>query len=169
MKKIVLAALAAVSIGLGGCVTTGSPYGGGFGSAPLGNPGFSSVTRGESLSASRVTEARVLAMRPVTLQGEASYTGQVLGGTIGAVAGSNVGKGSGRYVATVAGGALGAVAGAAIEKAATQKDAFEFILERASDGRKAAVAGVCDGPCPTVGDLVYVLEYQSGRVRIMKK
>ncbi len=55
-------------------------------------------------------------VEPVVKRGDTSGAGAVIGGVLGAVAGNQIGDGSGRRVATVAGAAGGAYIGNRVEK-----------------------------------------------------
>jgi outer membrane lipoprotein SlyB len=88
------------------------------------------VRREDANRMSTVTDAVVLSVRPVTVEGQQSGVGGAAGGVVGAIAGGSVG--SGRRDSTV-GSVLGAVAGAvvgnAIERASTKEEAVEVMVQ----------------------------------------
>lgn len=98
------------------------------------------VRREDANRMSTVTDAVVLSVRPVTVEGQQSGVGGAAGGVVGAVAGSSMG--SGRRDSTV-GSVLGAVAGAvvgnAIERAATKEEAVEVMVQLRNGERRAIV------------------------------
>jgi outer membrane lipoprotein SlyB len=98
------------------------------------------VRREDANRMSTVTDAVVLSVRPVTVEGQQSGVGGAAGGVVGAIAGGSVG--SGRRDSTV-GGVLGAVAGAvvgnAIERASTREEAVEVMVQLRNGERRAIV------------------------------
>ena len=98
------------------------------------------VRREDANRMSTVTDAVVLSVRPVTVEGQQSGVGGAAGGVVGAIAGGSIG--SGRRDNTV-GGVLGAVAGAvvgkAVERATTNEDALEILVQLRNGERRAIV------------------------------
>ncbi|MFN9278604.1 MAG: glycine zipper 2TM domain-containing protein [Betaproteobacteria bacterium] len=98
------------------------------------------VRREDANRMSTVTDAVVLSVRPVTVEGQQSGVGGAAGGVVGAIAGGSLG--SGRRDNTV-GGVLGAVAGAvvgnAIERSATKEEALEVMVQLRNGERRAIV------------------------------
>lgn len=98
------------------------------------------VRREDANRMSTVTDAVVLSVRPVTVEGQQSGVGGAAGGVVGAIAGGSVG--SGRRDSTV-GSVLGAVAGAvvgnAIERASTKEEAVEVMVQLRNGERRAIV------------------------------
>ncbi|MEI8265568.1 MAG: glycine zipper 2TM domain-containing protein [Betaproteobacteria bacterium] len=98
------------------------------------------VRREDANRMSTVTDAVVLSVRPVTVEGQQSGVGGAAGGVVGAVAGGSFG--SGRRDSTV-GSVLGAVAGAvvgnAIERSATKEEAVEVMVQLRNGERRAVV------------------------------
>lgn len=98
------------------------------------------VRREDANRMSTVTDAVVLSVRPVTVEGQQSGVGGAAGGVVGAVAGSSMG--SGRRDSTV-GSVLGAVAGAvvgnAIERVTTKEEAVEVMVQLRNGERRAIV------------------------------
>jgi outer membrane lipoprotein SlyB len=98
------------------------------------------VRREDANRMSTVTDAVVLSVRPVTVEGQQSGVGGAAGGVVGAIAGGSIG--SGRRDNTV-GGVLGAVAGAvvgnAIERSATKEEALEVMVQLRNGERRAIV------------------------------
>lgn len=77
--------------------------------------------RAEAPRAPVARYAVVRKVEPIVQQGETNGTGAVIGGVLGAVAGNQIGDGSGRTVATVAGAAGGAYVGNRVEKSRREK------------------------------------------------
>lgn len=132
----------------------------------FGGPGDLSgrgYTRGEARAVATVQEATVVAVRRVRLEAssQARATGALLGGALGGVAGSEVGRGKGSFLAALVGG----VAGAAIGDAAAEKVAESRGLEitvRLSDGRIVAVTQADDGEEFFPGDKVALVTSGQG-------
>lgn len=100
--------LAAVTVAAGallsGCASNSpQPYNGGYASSGYNNSASMGYGTIESI---QVTQA----------DGRSSGAGAILGGVVGALAGNQVGSGSGRTAATVAGGVAGAAIGNKVEQ-----------------------------------------------------
>ena len=98
------------------------------------------VRREDANRMSTVTDAVVLSVRPVKVEGQQSGVGGTAGGVVGAIAGGSLG--SGRRDSTV-GSVLGAVAGAVvgndIERTTTQEEALEVMVQLRNGERRAIV------------------------------
>jgi outer membrane lipoprotein SlyB len=77
---------------------------------------------------------RVVAVHPITIQGESSGIGAVAGGVAGALLGNQLGKGHGRQAFTIAGAAGGAYLGNNIEKNRKSRTVYD-VQVRFEDGR----------------------------------
>ncbi len=99
------------------------------------------VTRADTQYMSTVTDAVVLSVRPVTIEGSQSGAGAVAGGVVGAVAGSTAGHSGSPESAIV--GVLGAVAGGVIGNAAerygTREEGVEIMVQLRSGERRSII------------------------------
>lgn len=110
MKAIRTLATAVVATGalLSGCASNSTqPYNGGYSNSGYGNTGYNNTASMGygTIESIQVTQA----------DGRTSGAGAILGGVVGALAGNQVGSGSGRTAATVAGGVAGAAIGNRVE------------------------------------------------------
>jgi len=93
---------------LTGCASNSSqPYNDGYASG-----GYASGTRYDNANMGYGT---IESIQVTQANGRTSGTGALLGGVVGALAGNQVGSGSGRTAATVAGGVAGAAIGNRVE------------------------------------------------------
>jgi outer membrane lipoprotein SlyB len=97
------------------------------------------VKRGDAQRMSQLQDATVLSSRPVTVDGSQSGVGAVAGGVTGAIAGSSVGGRREGQIVGVLGAVAGAVIGNAIERASTQEDALEIIVQLRNGERRSIV------------------------------
>ena len=99
--RTLAAAVVAASAVLAGCASNGPSYG---------NNGYNSGYNNVSMGYGTIESIQVV-------QGgnRTSGAGAILGGVVGALAGNQVGSGSGRTAATVAGGVAGAAIGNKVE------------------------------------------------------
>ena len=125
----------------------------------------------EARQYANVSEGVVAAVREVSIQGEPSGAGQVLGGGLGALAGgllgSKIGKGNGTLAASAVMGVLGAAAGTYGTQYLAKDRAYEFII-RLADGRLVSVTQAQDSNAAVIqeGDRVMIIE--GGSVRVVK-
>jgi outer membrane lipoprotein SlyB len=99
--------------------------------------------------------ATVQAVNEVVVDGEGKVLGTVAGGVLGAVVGSQIGKGDGRKLAGVAGAVGGALLGREIQRRHNQRTQYEVVV-RQNDGMQRSV--VYDQlPSLRVGDRVRVV------------
>ena len=124
---------------------------------------------GYSSSTARSTyveqEGELLAVTPVTIEGNDRSSAGLLGGAIlGAALGSTVGGGHGRTVATALGGVAGGVAGTAAEKAVTKQNGVELRV-KLDDGRTVNVVQTLGNDTFVPGQRVRVLFGDDTRVR----
>jgi len=149
MKRCVLTGMLAVAA-LAGCATS--------------NPDV--VRRYESQRMSRVQDATVLSVRPVTIDGSQSGAGSLAGGVVGGVAGSSIGGHRDSIVGGVLGFVVGSVIGNAVERSATQEQAVEVLVQLQNGERRAVVQGRGEQSF-YVGDPV-VLVTSGGRTHIAR-
>jgi len=96
---------------------------------------------------------------------EQNGMGLIGGGGLGALAGSQFGKGRGEVVGGILGGIAGAVAGTYAEKELKSQMALEYVV-KLDDGRlKTLVQG--QNPTYRVGERVYLAMSHGGRSRII--
>ncbi|MBV8033733.1 glycine zipper 2TM domain-containing protein [Roseateles sp.] len=96
--------------------------------------------------------AIVQAVNAVTVDGEGRVLGTVAGGVLGAVVGSQFGKGDGRTVAGLAGAVGGALLGREIQKRHNERTQYEVVV-RMNDGAQRSVV-YAEAPNFRVGDRV---------------
>lgn len=96
--------------------------------------------------------ATVQAVNEVVVDGEGRVLGTVAGGVLGAVVGSQFGKGDGRTAAGVAGAVGGALLGREIQKRQGQRKQYEVVV-RMNDGQQRSVV-YAEPPSWRVGDRV---------------
>lgn len=99
----------------------------------------------------------VVSITPVTVKGEGSGAGVVLGAVVGGLLGHQVGGGSGKDAATVVGAVGGAVAGNEIEKRSRSQTYYDVTVKLDSGGTKtvsvASAASINVGtPVKVVGN-----------------
>ena len=129
------------------------------------------TTQYESVPSSSVSTAQhlelgtVVAVRSVTIDGEATNLGQYGGIILGSAVGSTVGRGEGSVIAGAAGAVAGAVIGEKIEKAARSKIAQEITVDL-DDGGTIVVVQELKEPVFAQGDRVSLLESRSGHARV---
>jgi len=124
------------------------------------------VQRGDAQRLSSVSDATVLSVRPVTVEGTQSGVGSVAGGVVGGVAGASVGGRREGIIVGVLGAVAGAVAGNALERSATREDAVEILLQLRNGERRAIVQARGDQTLQP-GDAV-ILVTTGGKSRVTK-
>lgn len=115
---------------------------------------------------SRVQEATILTMRPVSVEGYQTGAGAVTGAVAGGVAGSSVGGYREGAVLGVVGAVAGALIGDAIERDATRQQAWEFIVQMRNGEQRAIVQGR-NAESLNPGDRV-LLVTTDGRTRVTR-
>lgn len=136
---------------LGGCAHEGTMY-----------------SRNDAGKPWSVQEGKVVQVSEATIQGrEEGYIGTFGGGYIGHAVGSSVGHGAGSSI----GGAVGAVAGAIVgqqaEKVATQKRAWEILVEVQGGAETIVIVQPADQNFST-GEKVRVYTRSDGAARVAK-
>jgi outer membrane lipoprotein SlyB len=124
------------------------------------------VQRGDAQRLSTVTDAVVLSVRDVVVDGSQSGIGAAAGGIAGGVAGSSVGGRREGVIVGVLGTVVGGVVGNAVERAATREEAQEIIVQLPSGERRALVQAKGEQPL-AAGDAV-VLVTSGATVRVVK-
>jgi outer membrane lipoprotein SlyB len=124
-----------------------------------------SVSAYDAQRMSTVVDATVLSVRPVTLQGRDTGVGTVSGAVIGGIAGSNVGGPRTGGIVGLAGAVVGGLIGNAVERDATQRPAYE-ILVQLRNGDRRPVVQVAGPDVFAVGEPV-IMVTTGGRTRVM--
>ena len=124
------------------------------------------VRRADAQRLSTVTDAVVLSVRAVTVDGSQSGVGAATGGLVGGAAAYSAGGSNPTNAAVVGilGAAAGAVAGNLIERAGTREDACEIVLQLAGGERRAIVQGKGEETFRP-GDAVLLVN-SGGKVRV---
>jgi outer membrane lipoprotein SlyB len=124
------------------------------------------VSRNDAQRLSTVTDATVLSVRSVTVDGTQSGVGAAAGGVIGGVAGSSRGNSRESVALGVLGAVVGGVIGNTVERAATKEDALEILVQLKSGERRSVVQAKGDESLQP-GDAV-ILVTTGGKVRVTK-
>lgn len=128
--------------------------------------GGRTYSRSDARQAYRVRLGEVLAVTPVTIEGEYTSLGTVGGGAVGWSLGRVVGDGSGSRVAGAVGGVAGAVAGREAEKAATTESGLEIMIDM-DRGDTLVIVQAADQSFAT-GERVRVLFGGRNEARVLK-
>lgn len=124
------------------------------------------ISRNDAQRLSTVTDATVLSVRSVTVDGTQSGVGAAAGGVIGGVAGSARGNSRESVALGVLGAVVGGVIGNTVERAATKEDALEILVQLKSGERRSVVQAKGDENIQA-GDAV-ILVTTGGKVRVTK-
>lgn len=124
------------------------------------------ISRSDAQRLSSVTDATVLSVRSVTVDGTQSGVGAAAGGVIGGVAGSSRGNSRESVALGVLGAVVGGVIGNTVERAATKEDALEILVQLKSGERRSVVQAKGDENLQP-GDAV-ILVTTGGKVRVTK-
>ena len=124
------------------------------------------VSRHDAQRLSSVTDATVLSVREVTVDGSQSGVGAAAGGVIGGLAGSSRSSGRESAALGVIGAVVGGVIGNTVERAATKEDALEILVQLKSGERRSVVQAKGDEKLQP-GDAV-ILVTTGGKVRVTK-
>jgi outer membrane lipoprotein SlyB len=115
-----------------------------------------------------VQEATVVQVTEATIEGrDQGYIGTFGGGYIGHAVGSSVGGGAGSSIAGAVGAVAGAIVGQQAEKAATQKRAWEILVELEGGSETLAIVQPADQNFST-GEKVRVYTRSDGAARVAK-
>lgn len=124
------------------------------------------IKPGDAQRLSQVSDAVVLSVRPVVVEGSQSGAGATTGAVLGGVAGAgSTGNSRGAVLAGVAGAVVGAVVGNAAERFGTREDAVEILLQLKSGERRAIVQAQGEEQLKA-GDKV-ILVTTGGKTRVM--
>lgn len=124
------------------------------------------IQRGDAQRLSEVVDAKVLSVRPVTVDGNQSGIGAAAGGVVGGIAGAGVGGSREGAIVGVLGAVAGAVAGNAIERMGTREEAVE-ILVQLKNGNRRAIVQAKGAEVLVPGDAV-ILVTTGGKVRVTR-
>jgi outer membrane lipoprotein SlyB len=115
-----------------------------------------------------VQEATVVQVTEATIEGrDQGQLGTVGGGFIGYALGHGVGHGAGSTIAGAVGAVAGAIVGQKAEKAATQKRAWEILVELEQGAETMAIVQPADQSFST-GEKVRVYTRSDGAARVAK-
>jgi outer membrane lipoprotein SlyB len=115
-----------------------------------------------------VQEATVMQISEATIEGkEDGYIGTIGGGLIGHSLGYSVGAGAGSSIAGAVGAVAGAIVGQAAEKKATQKRAWEILVELEGGAETLAIVQPADQDFST-GEKVRLYTRSDGSARVAK-
>lgn len=124
------------------------------------------ISRNDAQRLSTVTDATVLSVRSVTVDGSQSGIGATAGGVIGGVTGASRGNSRESVALGVLGAVVGGVIGNTVERAATKEDALEILVQLKSGERRSVVQAKGDENLQA-GDAV-ILVSTGGKVRVTK-
>ena len=124
------------------------------------------IQRGDAQRLSTVTDATVLSVRSVTVDGTQSGVGATAGGVVGGIAGASRGNSRESVALGVIGAVVGGVIGNAVERSSTREDALEILVQLKNGERRAIVQAKGDENLQS-GDAV-ILVTTGGKVRVMK-
>ena len=124
------------------------------------------ISRNEAQRLSTVTDATVLSVRSVTVDGTQSGVGSAAGAVIGGVAGWSRGNSRESIALGVLGAVVGGVIGNTVERATTKEDALEILVQLKSGERRSIVQAKGDENLQA-GDAV-ILVTTGGKVRVTK-
>lgn len=114
-----------------------------------------------------VQDATVVQVTEATIDGRETAIGTFGGGFIGHAVGHSVGHGAGSSIAGAVGAVAGAIAGQKAEKAATQKKAWEILVELEQGAETLAIVQAADESFST-GEKVRVYTRSDGAARVAK-
>ena len=115
-----------------------------------------------------VQKATVVQVTEVTIEGRDQGTiGTFGGGYVGHAVGSTVGHGAGSSIASAVGAVAGAIVGQKAEKVATQKRAWEILVEMEGGTEQLAIVQPADQNFST-GEKVRVYTRSDGAARVAK-
>ena len=124
------------------------------------------VQRGDAQRLATVTDATVLSVRDVTVDGTQSGVGATAGGVVGGIAGASRGNSRESVALGVIGAVVGGVIGNAVERSSTREDAVE-ILVQLKNGERRAIVQAKGSETLQPGDAV-ILVSTGGKVRVTK-
>jgi len=111
----------------------------------------------------------ITALREVTLQNPTTGTGQVIGGSLGGIAGSEAGNGRGQLVAGILGAGIGQAIGDKAERKLAQQVGLEITWREDGSDQEYVLVQPKDPAHPlAVGDRIRVVESASS-IRAFKE
>ena len=128
--------------------------------------GGTTYSRSDARQAFRVRYGEVLAVSPVTIEGEYTALGTAGGGAVGWSLGRVIGDGSGSRVAGSVGGVAGAIAGREVEKSTTAQAGLEIMIDM-DRGDTLVIVQAADEAF-SVGERVRVLFGGRDYARVLK-
>ena len=150
VRRSAVAAAVAVSALLGACSTTSPDV----------------IKPGDAQRLSQVSDAVVLSVRTVVVEGSQSGLGGATGAVVGGISGSAVSSNSrSGAVAAVVGAVVGGVVGNTVERFGTREDALEILLQMAN-GERRAIVQAKGSEVFNPGDSV-ILVTTGGKTRVM--
>jgi outer membrane lipoprotein SlyB len=114
-----------------------------------------------------VQDATVVQVVEATIEGRESVIGTYGGGFIGHAVGHSIGHGAGSSIAGAVGAVAGAIAGQKAEKTATQKRAWEIMVELEQGAETLAIVQPADESF-SAGEKVRVYTRSDGAARVSK-
>lgn len=124
------------------------------------------IKPGDAQRLSTVSDAVVLNVRPVTVEGSQSGLGGATGAVVGGIGGSAVsGHSKTAAVGAVVGAVVGGVVGNAAERFGTREDALEILLQF-PNGERRAIVQAKGSETFNPGDAV-ILVTTGGKTRVM--
>ncbi len=124
------------------------------------------VSRNDAQRLSTVTDATVLSVRDVTVDGSQSGVGAAAGGVIGGLAGSSRSSGRESAALGVIGAVVGGVVGNAVERYGTREEAVELLIQL-KNGERRSIVQAKGSENIQPGDAV-ILVTTGGKVRVSK-
>ncbi|WP_235513954.1 outer membrane lipoprotein [Aquabacterium parvum] len=141
---------ACLALGLTACSTTSSDV----------------IKPGDAQRLSQVSDAVVLGVRPVTVEGSQSGIGAAAGAVVGGIGGSMASSHNPTSAAVgVVGAVVGGVVGNAVERLGTRESALEILLQMPS-GERRAIVQAAGSESFQPGDAV-ILVTTGGKTRVM--
>lgn len=114
-----------------------------------------------------VRDGTVVQVVEATIEGQSGVIGTYGGGYVGHEVGRTIGSGSGSGIAGAVGAVAGAVVGKKAEKTATQKKAWELLVEMSGSGETLAIIQPADQNFDE-GEKVRVYTRSDGSARVAK-
>lgn len=125
------------------------------------------IERADAQRLSTVTDAVVLNVRPVVIDGSQSGAGGVTGAVVGGIAGASVGGRREAAAVGVLAAVAGAVAGNAAERLTTREQAVEILVQLSRTGERRAIIQAQGQEQFQPGDQVLLIG-SAGKIRVMK-
>lgn len=114
-----------------------------------------------------VRDGTVVQVVEATIEGQSGIIGTYGGGYVGHEVGRTIGSGTGSGIAGAVGAVAGAIVGKKAEKTATQKKAWELLVEMGGSGETLAIIQPADQTF-NEGEKVRVYTRSDGSARVAK-